>query len=246
MLAFATKAALFVRSTLASAPMLERRGFSGIPMSIGRTLLLFALIPPALAQAPPEGQRLSADSDRMAIDMPNGMRIDLGFSSFSSASLAAHSSVFTSLYWSRAYEERSELETRFGIHPGAGLTLQPYALQQVPVPGHPQFGFVQELRFPVSQSMTGLQFERKDLLFHGDRLSLRSSSDLQALGREFGLFRSGTELDALALLGWRSHSQLVWQLGEPTHEIRWQLSARLDRRAAAQTSTVGFEAMRRF
>jgi len=127
-------------------------------MSIGRILLLCVLIPPALAQTPLEGQPLSADSDRMAIDMPNGMRIDLGFSSFSSASLAAHSSVFTSLYWSRAYEERSELETRFGIHPGAGLTLQPYALQQVPVPGHPQFGFVQELCFPASQSMTGLQF----------------------------------------------------------------------------------------
>jgi hypothetical protein len=236
---FAMKAAFFLLS--ADAPKGQARS-SGIldrfRMSTVRVLLLFALIPPALAQTPPAGRTLFGDSYQTTLEMPSGARFDLGFSE--------HPAGVTPVYWSRSFEEASQLEARFGVHPGQALVFQPTAVEQVPLPGHPQFRFVQELRWPAAQSLTGLQFERKDLLFHGDRVSIRATSDFQAVAQKLGLLKSGPELDALALLGWRSHSQFTWQLGEPTHEIQWQLSARLERRAYAQTGTVGFEALRRF
>src|SRR5882757_679146 len=214
-------------------------------MSIGRILLLFALLQPALAQPPPPATEPFSDGpDLLVLDRAHGMRFGLSVSSLSIPPVESRSSVFTSDYWSRAYEQRTQLESRFGIHPAGGLALRPYAMQQVP--GHPQFGFVQELQWPGAKPLAGLQFERKDLLFQGDRLSIRATSDVQTLLREAGLVRSSTELDALSLLGWRSHSQLVWQVGEPTREFQWQLTARFDRRAYAQTSTVGLNALRRF
>jgi len=50
----------------------------------------------------------------------------------------------------------------------------------------------------------------------------------------------------LSLLGWRSHSRLVWQLGEPKHELQWQFSAGFDRRATTQGSRVDLQVLRRF
>jgi len=104
---------------------------------------------------------------------------------------------------------------------------------------------VQELRFG-GQALTGLQFERKNLLFHGDRLSIRATSDLQTLFRGAGLSGSETQIDVLSLLGWRSHSRLVWQLGEPEHELQWQFIAGFDRRATTQSCRADLQVLRRF
>jgi hypothetical protein len=214
-------------------------------MSIARILLLSALFQPALAQPPlPVTDPFSQGSDLRVVDTAHAMRFALGISFLSIPQAELRSSVFTSDYWLRAYEQRAQLEARFGIHTSDALALRPYATQQVP--GHPQFGFVQELPWPGAKPLAGLQFERKDLLFQGDRLSIRATSDVQVLLREAGLLKSSAEIDALSLLGWRSHSQLVWQLGEPTREVQWQFTARFDRRAYSQTNTVGLSALRRF
>jgi len=209
-------------------------------------LLLIALVSPAQAipLAPPERTEF-ADSDLLLTNLPYAMRLELGVSSFSGPRLEAPPSVFTSLYWSRAYDERSELEHRFGIHLTDASAFRPYALQQTPVPGHPQFNFVQEWRRPGG-ALSGLQFERKNLFFDGDRLTIRTSSDLTTLARGAGFSGSEAELDVLSLLGWRSHSRLVWQLGEPTREFQWQFSAGYDRHSFVQSSTVDLGLLRRF
>jgi hypothetical protein len=205
-------------------------------MSIGRILVLLALVAPAAyAQLP-----ATADPRVAVLGVPFSMRLELG-----SPLIGSRSSVFTSDYWSRAYADRAELENRFGIHL-ADVGLRPYLVQQTPVPGHPHFNFVQELRWPGGSPLTGLQFERRDLLFRGDRLSIRATSDLQTLLRGIGLAGSETEVDMLSLLGWRSHSRLVWELGEPTRELRWQFSAGFDRRAYVQSSSVDLQVLRRF
>ena len=211
-------------------------------MVIGRILLFLALVPAAHAQLP-EVRPSSVDSD-VLLNLPYTMRLELGLAPLSVSPVRGPSQVFTADYWSRAYEERAQQQTRFGIRPpeGPGFAL----VQQTPVPGHPHFGFVQELRWPGGQPLTGLQFERKDLLFEGDRLSIRATSDIQTLVRGVGLSGSETEVELLSLLGWRSHSRLVWELGEPTRELRWQFSAGMDRRAAVQSSTVDLEVLRRF
>src|SRR5271169_3751739 len=130
-------------------------------MGIGRILLLIALLQPALGQAaPPAAGPFSDGPDLLALDTARGMRFAVGISSLSMPPVESRSSVFTFDYWSRAYEQRAWLESRFGIHPAEGLTLRPYAMQQVP--GHPQFGFVQELQWPGARPLTGLQFERQD------------------------------------------------------------------------------------
>ena len=69
---------------------------------------------------------------------------------------------------------------------------------------------------------------------------------MQALFRGVGLSASETELDLMSLLGWRSHSKVVWELGEPQHEFQWQFTANLDRRAAFQSSTFDLRVSRRF
>ncbi len=215
-------------------------------MSLRRILLLAALLSGAQASAEPQGgPALSADSDLLLADLPYAMRLQLGISSFSAQRLES-SAVLTTGYWSREYDEQAEMESRFGVHLAGGApAIRPYAVQQTPIPGHPEFNMVQEMRWPGGP-LTGLQFERRVLFLHGDRLTIRASSDIQTLMRGAGLSGSETELDILSLLGWRSHSRLVWQLGEPTRELQWQFSAGYDRRAYVQSSTVDLGILRRF
>jgi hypothetical protein len=212
-------------------------------MRIGWILLLWALVSAAQAQQS-QGRLSSTDPDLLLANLPYSMRLELG--SLSRSPIGARSSVFTSDYWSRAYDERFQLETRFGVHLVDQALFRPYLVQQMPVPGHPHFNFVQELRWPGGGPLTGLQFERKDLLVRGDRLTLRATSDLQTLVRGAGLSGSESEIGLLSLLGWRSHSRMVWQLGEPTRELQWQVSAGMERRAAAQSSSVDLQVLRRF
>jgi hypothetical protein len=227
--------------------MLELRGiFSGlIQMSVGRVLLALAVLP-AAAQAQLFQARSLAGDVGVSLTLPHSMHIEMGLTPTSASLAAPASSVFTADFWMRAYEEREQLESRYDIHLGARPTLQPYLAQQTPVLGHPQLNLVQELRWPGGKPLTGLQFERKDLLFRGDRLSIRATSDLQTLFRGVGLSGSETEVDVMSLLGWRSHSRLVWELGEPTRELHWQFSAGLDRRATTQSSSVDLQLLRRF
>jgi hypothetical protein len=215
--------------------------------SIGRILLLLALIPAAHAQLPRD-RSSSADPDMLLVGLPFSTRIELGLTPLGGmlAGAPSSSAVFTSDYWSRADAERAQLENRFGVHLAMGALLQPTVVQKMAVPGHPQFNFVQELRWPGGQSLTGFQFERKNLLFYGDRLSVRATSDLQTLFRGTGLSGSETEVGLMSLLGWRSHSRLLWELGEPKHELQWQFSAGFDRRAAVQSSSVDLRVVRRF
>lgn len=205
-------------------------------MSIGRLLVLLVLAPAVHAQLP-QAQPQSVDPPVGFFGVPFSMRLELG-----SPLIESRSSVFTADWWSRAYTERAELENRFGIR----LADSAYLVQQTPVPGHPHFNFVQELRWPGGSPLTGLQFERKDLLFSGDKLSIRATSDLQTLMRGTGLTGSEPALDVMSLLGWRSHSKLVWELGEPTRELRWQLSAGVERRAYVESTSVNLSVLRRF
>ncbi|TMH76405.1 MAG: hypothetical protein E6H52_06590 [Betaproteobacteria bacterium] len=202
-------------------------------------ILLFSVLVAAAQAQQPQGRLLSADGE-LLLRLPYSMRLELE----SPAGLP--SSVFTSDYWSRVYDERAQLASRYGIHLAEPAMFRPYLVQQMPVPGHAHFNFVQELRWPGAMPLTGLQFERKNLLFRGDRLTIRATSDLQTVFRGAGLAGSETEVGVLSLLGWRSHSRLVWQLGEPTHELQWQFSAGMDRRAASQSSTVDLQVLRRF
>jgi hypothetical protein len=220
-------------------------GHRDLKMRLGRILLLLALVPAAHAQLRQE-RPLAADPDVLLVGLPLTMRLELGLTPLGGLMAGVPSSVFTADYWSRAYAEKAQLENRYGVHLAMGALLQPTLVQKTPVPGHPQFNFVQELRWPGGKALTGLQFERKNLLFYGDRLSIRATSDLQTLFRGAGLSGSETEVDVLSLLGWRSHSRMVWQLGEPKHELQWQFSAGFDRRATTQSSSVDLQVLRRF
>jgi hypothetical protein len=213
-------------------------------MSLGRILLLLTLVP-AAAQAQLSRERPSADPDVLLAGLPFAIQVELSLTRLGGLVAGTPSSVFTADYWSRADAERTQLESRYGVHLALGVLLPPTLVQKTPVPGHPQLNFVQELRFG-GQALTGLQFERQNLLFHGDRLSIRATSDLQTLFRGAGLSGSETQIDVLSLLGWRSHSRLVWQLGEPKHELQWQFSAAFDRRATTQDSRVDLQVLRRF
>jgi hypothetical protein len=209
-------------------------------------LLLIMLVQPAVARSPLQDAEPYSDGPDLTLSSPaDGMRIAARLSSLSTPSLQ---SVFTTLYWSRAYEERAQLATRFGVHLTYGLISDASSLPQGPglVPDRGSWGFAQELRWTSARPTTGLMFERQNLLMQGDRLSIRSNSDIQTLLRGAGVFNASAENDVLSLLGWRSRSQLVWQVGEPTREIQWQLTARFDRRAYAQTNTVGLNVLRRF
>ena len=188
-------------------------GYSDLKMRLGRILLLLALVPAAHAQLRQE-RTFAADPDVLLVGLPFTMRVELGLTPLGGLMAGTPSSVFTADYWSRADAERAQLERRYGVHLAMGALLQPTLVQKTPVPGHPQFNFVQELRFG-RQALTGLQFERKNLLFHGDRLSIRATSDVQTLFRGAGLSGSETEVDVLSLLGWRSHSRLKRGLTGP-------------------------------
>jgi len=209
-------------------------------------ILLLALVQPALA-SPPAGDEIALTDppDPMALDVSHGMRLTLESTSLSVVPVVTRTSIFTSLYWSRAYEERARLQDRFGLHWAYGLSFDTIAGRQTPYAVHSPLGYTEDMRWSA-KPMAGFQFERHDLFFQGDHLSIRATSDMQALFRESGMLRSSEEVDALSLLGWRSHSTLVWQLGEPSQEIQWQFSARFDRRAYAQTSTANFSLLRRF
>ena len=213
-------------------------------MSLGRILLLLTLLP-AAAHAQLLQERPSADPEVELIGLPSTMRVELGLTPLGGLMAGPPSSVFTADYWSRANAEWAQLEIRYGVHLAPGALLQPTLVQKTPVPGHPQFNFVQELRFG-RQALTGLQFERKNVLFQGDRLSIRATSDVQTLFRGLGLSGSEAEVDVLSLLGWRSRSRLVWQLGEPKHELQWQFSADVDRRATTQNNKLDLRVLRRF
>jgi hypothetical protein len=216
-------------------------------MRIARVLLLLALTQPALARPPAqETEPLSDGPDILVLNTAYGMRFALGLASLPVPPAESASSIFTSVYWSRAYEQRALLDARYGIHAAGGLTLESSSMRRAQGAGSRQFGFVGELRWPSAKPLAGLQFERRDLLLQGDQLSIRATSDVQALFREAGLIKSMAEIDALSLLGWRSHSQLVWQIGEPSRQIQWQFSARYDRRAYVQTDTVALNVLRRF
>jgi hypothetical protein len=214
--------------------------------------LLLAVLQPALARAASGDPATHADAVDLStaagaatLAVGHGLRLSMDAASLSAMPLNERTTVFTSLYWSRAYEERAQLRERFGVSWAYGVTLDQYAAGANTYAAHSPLGYAESLRWSA-KPMAGLQFERQNLLFHGDRLSVRASSDMQALFREVGVFRSSEEVDALSLLGWRSHSSLTWQLGEPTHEIQWQFSARFDRRAYAQTNTANFSLLRRF
>jgi hypothetical protein len=225
------------RLPIGDAGLLGHRNL--LKMSVGRILCLLALVPAAHAQS------VSADPDVQLLGLPYSMRVELGLTPLGGSLAGAPSSVLTADYWVRAYAERAQLENHFGVHLALGALLQPTLVQQTPVPGHPHFNFVQEWRWPGGP-LTGLQFERKDLLFHGDRLSIRATSDVQTLFRGVGLSGSETAVDMLSLLGWRSRSRLVWQLGEPKRELQWQFSAGVDRRAAVGSSSVNLQVLRHF
>jgi len=216
------------------------------------SIVLLAALQPALAWPPsddPAARINAADATdaggAAALDVGHGLRLSMQTTSLSATPLNDRSTVFTSLYWSRAYEERAQLRERFGVRWAYGVSFDPYDAGPGTYAAHSPLGYAENMRWSA-KPMAGLQYERQDLLFHGDRFSLRANSDMQTLFREVGVFRSSEEVDALSLLGWRSHSSLTWQLGEPTREIQWQLSARFDRRAYAQTNTANFSLLRRF
>jgi hypothetical protein len=212
-------------------------------MSLGRILLLLTLVPAAAHAQLPRG-RPSADPDVLLAGLPFTMWVELGLTPLGGLKAGTPSSVFTADYWSRADTERAQLESRYGVHLALGALAPPALVQKTLVPRLPQLNLVQELRFD-RQALTGLQFERKNLLCYGDRLSIRATSDLQTLLRGAGLSGSQTAVDVLSLLGWRSHSRLVWQLGEPKHELQWQISASFDRRATTQNGRVDLQVVRR-
>lgn len=212
-------------------------------MRLAGILLLWTIVPAAHGQ-PPLGEPLSPDPDVSLLGPPYSLHLEPGSSTLASSPAGARSPVLTPDYWSRTYDERIELQTRFGINLIDG-SWRPTLVQQSPVPGHPHLNFVQEFRWQGAPA-TGLQFERRNLLLDGDRLTLRATSDLQTLFRGAGFSGSDTELEILSLLGWRSHSRLVWQLGEPAHEWQWQFSAGMDRHAGAESSTLDFRVLRRF
>jgi hypothetical protein len=156
------------------------------------------------------------------------------------------SDVYSTGFRQRALNEREEWQFRFGVHAIEPNVLRPALLHQAPIGGSSRFNFVQELRWPGGQSLTGLQFERSNFLFAGDRVSIRSTSDVQTLARGAGLLGAGMGTDLMSFLGWRSHSQLQWQLGEPDHELQWRFTARMDRKSSNPSSAVDLQVLRRF
>jgi len=194
----------------------------------GTALLLCAMVAAAQAQSPVE-RPVSADPD-LLLNLPYSMRLELGLSSRSGGSAGTGSAVLTSNYRLRMLEERAQQQARYGVNLVDHATSRSYLL----------------LRFPGGRPLAGLQYERKNFLFEGDRLSIRSTSDIQTLARGLGLSGTEAEGDVLSLLGWRSHSRLAWELGNPTRELQWRFSASIDRRAAVQKSAVGLQMLRRF
>jgi len=197
------------------------------------------------AREHPTAERATAADPAILLNLPYALRLVSDALMWADGRAATTApSVLTSDYRARALEEQAWREFRFGVHP-ADPWADAYLLHETPVPGHSHLNFVQELRWP-GRTLAGIAFERRDFLFPGDRLSIRSTSDIQALARGIGLSGSDAEAGMLSLLGWRSHSRLLWQWGEPTRELQWQFSASLDRRAAVQSANVSLQLVRRF
>jgi hypothetical protein len=220
------------------------------PLRILPILALWAVGSPAPALEPaeaalPESVALAEPPGLADLDVSHGLRLSRHTASLSAFGGGYRSSVFTSLYWSRAYEERAQLAERFGLHWAYGLSLDEYDAHAGVYAGHSPLGYPEDRKWSA-KPMAGLQFSRQDLLFRGDHLNIRATSDMQRLFREIGVFRSAEEVDALSLLGWRSNSSLTWELGDPVREIQWQFTARFDRRAYSQSNTANFSLTRRF
>lgn len=221
-------------------------------MRIGTALLLSSLFA-ALAGA--ARAQLAGDDALQALDpaappivdldVSHGVRLGYESSHFGRLGGLSQSSVFTSMYWSRAQEQKAELAERFGLHWAYGLAVDPVGFGPSPYASRSPLGYPESTHWSA-KAVAGLQFERRGLLFAGDRFSLRSTSDIQTLVREAGMIRTPEEIDLLSLLGWRSRASMVWELGDPNREIQWQLSARMDRRAYSQASTANFSLLRRF
>ncbi len=208
-----------------------------------RILLLGAMVTTARAQSPVE-QTTSFHPD-LLLNPLQSMHLELDLLSSPGWSAGTASAVFTSDYRLRMLGERAQLQNRYGVSPVDQATLRSSLLHQTPI-AHPQLSFVQELRFPGGRPLAGLHFERKDFLFKGDQLGVRSTSDIQALARGIGLSGTQAQGDVLSLLGWRSHSRLEWQLGDPIRELQWRFSASVDRRATIQKSVINLQLLRRF
>ncbi len=194
----------------------------------GTALLLCAVVAAARAQSPVE-RPASADPD-LLLNLPYSMRLELGPPSSPGWSAGTGSAVLTSNHRLRMLEERTQQQTRYGLNLVDQATSRSHLL----------------LQFPGGRPLAGLQYERKNFLFEGDQLSIRSTSDIQTLARGLGLSGTQVEGDALSLLGWRSHSRLAWELGDPTRELQWRFSASIDRRVAVQKSAVSLQMLRRF
>ena len=194
----------------------------------GTALLLCAVLAAARAQSPVE-RPVSADPD-LLLNLPYSMRLELGPSSKPGRSAGTGSAVLTSNHRLRMLEERTQQQTRYGVNLVDPATSRSHLL----------------LQFPGGRPLAGLQYERKNFLFEGGQLSIRSTSDIQTLARGLGLSGTQVEGDALSLLGWHSHSRLAWELGDPTRELQWRFSASIDRRAAVQKSAVSLQMLRRF
>ena len=211
---------------------------------VGGILIGWALASAAHAQALEEP--LAAADSQAPRNTGFSIRLDLEPAYRAGVAPGVVSDVYSSAFRQRALDEREAWKFRFGVDVIEPGMLRPTLLHQSPVSGSSQFNFVQELSWPGGLSLTGLQFERRNVLFYGDRVNIRSTSDVQALARGVGLLGAGAGTDLMSLLGWRSHSQLEWQLGEPTRELQWRLTARLDRRASDQSSAVNLQVLRRF
>jgi len=197
------------------------------------------------AREHPTAESATAADPAILLILPYALRLASDSPVWIDGRAATASSVLTADYRARSLRELAWREFHFGVHPADPSATGPYLLRETPVPGHPQLNFVQELRWPGGP-LAGIAFERKNFLFEGDQLSIRSTSDVQALARGIGLPSSEAEAGMLSLLGWRSHSRLLWQWGEPTRELQWQFSASFDRRAAVQSANVSLQLVRRF
>ncbi len=234
------------RKRTACGPVVGHQSI-GLPGPLKRSavkvLFLSALVAIARAQSPVEPTP-SFHPD-VLLNLPYSARLELDLRSLPGWSARMASAVLTSDYRLRMLEERAQLQNRYGVSATDPETLGSSLVHQTAT-GHPQLNFIQELRFPGGRPLAGLQFERKDVLFKGDHLGVRSTSDIQALARGVGLSATQSQADVLSLLGWRSHSRLEWQLGDPTRELQWRLSAGVDRRATTQKSGVNLQLLRRF
>jgi hypothetical protein len=178
---------------------------------------------------------------------PRGADFSVCLDSWTPGPEELKSSVFADSYWERVRIERSEFQMRLGLHSVRGLAFESFVVHDETVPP-PQArpGLVVAPRLSAPERFAGLRWERDNLLFDGDRVTLRAASEMQLLARAAGLLQSPEQAEALSLLGFRSRLQLDWQLGEAERRIHWHLTARVDRRREDASSSLTLRATRRF